>query len=68
MLLFFALQQMYFISINVTQIERGKYADIEARRKRSRIYEPVINIYDKGFIGNWLEFLFPPRVKSYKTD
>ena len=68
MLLFFSLQQMYQISINVTQIEKEKYSDIEARRKRSRIFEPVINIYDKGFFGNWLEFLFPPKIKKNKYD
>ncbi|EAX94017.1 hypothetical protein TVAG_082240 [Trichomonas vaginalis G3] len=59
MLLFFTIQQMYYISKNVTQIELDKY-EYEDRRRKQQVYDPVINIYDNGVFWNWMECLFPP--------
>lgn len=65
-LLFFIIQQMYYISQNKTQIELDKYEVEAERRKKEGDKSPIINIYDKGIIGNWAEFLFPPKVKTHE--
>lgn len=56
----FVLLQFKDISKNVTTVERGKFEDLQEQWKRKHNTTPVINKYDKGFIGNWKEFLFPP--------
>lgn len=64
MLIAFIIQQLYYISQNMTTIEITKYDKIEKeireKRKDNKLY--VKNIYDKGLISNWMEFLFPTRV------
>jgi hypothetical protein len=56
-LVVFLLQQLYYISKNVTRAEIGK---IDAAGAGYR------HFYDKGFIGNWRECLFPPKVQKHE--
>lgn len=65
MLIYFTLQQIRNITLNITQIEHDKIIDIELFRSKRGNKEPIINIYDKGFIGNWIEFLFPPNIPAH---
>lgn len=45
------------------QIEIDKIEIEERRRIKQHNIDPVLNIYDKGFFGNWFECLFPPSPK-----
>ena len=70
-LVVFILQQMYYISINKTQIELDKYESLAYKRKEANNNTPIVNHYNKGFIQNWKEFLFPTPVaksKPWKPD
>ena len=57
-LIVFLYMQASQVSRNVTQIEAAKIADLR---------EDGVDIkkspYDKGFIGNWRECLFPPKTE-----
>lgn len=59
-LICFVLQQAYYISINKTQVELDKYDDVNYEREQRGIKETYKNPYNKGFIQNWKEFIFPP--------
>ncbi|OHT02120.1 hypothetical protein TRFO_07326 [Tritrichomonas foetus] len=65
-LIFFLAQQMYFVSINKTQVELEKYDYLTELRREKGDYTPVVNIYDKGIIGNWKELLFPTRKAEHE--
>ena len=65
-LFFFIMQQTYLISNNILQIEQEKYDDLTEKRKKTGNPTPVMNFYDKGFIQNWKEFLFPPKVPLHE--
>ena len=66
-LLVFIAQQLYYISINKTQIELDKYEYEEERRRKNGNKKSVTNFYNKGIIQNWKEFLFPTPVEKSKT-
>ena len=66
MLLFFILQQIYYISKNLTQIELDKYEEVEYTFKIKGINKPISNFYNKGLINNWKEFLFPPKIHLHE--
>jgi len=51
-LILYIIQQIYYISINISQIEIPKY----------KAQKEINNIYDKGFVLNWKEFLFPDNL------
>ena len=62
---------MYYISINKTQIELDKYESLAYKRKQEHNTTPIVNYYNKGFIQNWKDFLFPtpvPKSKPWKPD
>ena len=59
-LLIFLIQQIYFISKNMTQIEVAKFNYLKKQGKK------LINKYNKGFIENWKEFLFPKIIKEHE--
>ncbi|OHT02321.1 hypothetical protein TRFO_07139 [Tritrichomonas foetus] len=64
-LFIFVLQQCFYISFNILQIEQEKYEYIQEQRKLKGIKEPVVNHYNQGFWKNWLVFLFPPKVERH---
>jgi hypothetical protein len=51
----------YLGSVNVTTIERLK----RAKWRKEHPREKLRNAYDRGFIENWKEVLFPEPVKSH---
>lgn len=72
-LMLFLCQQIYFVSINKTQVELDKYEALAYHRKKMGNTEPIKNFYNHGIIENWKEFLFPTRVEEhepvyFKTD
>lgn len=62
----FTIKTFNTISNNILEVEKPKYEQQRLIRLHNRIYDPVINVYDKGFIGNWLECLFPRRPHAEK--
>lgn len=62
MLIFFTLQQMYYISKNITQIELDKYEYASSENDKG----PISNYYDKGLLKNWIEFIFPPKIAKHE--
>ena len=70
-LLFFLFFQIRNISRNVTTIELSKYDFIKESRKSKGDITPITNFYDKGFINNWKQVIFPqkPEIREpYKIE
>lgn len=61
-LVFFLFQIIFLISLNKTQIEVAKLRHINSIRKQRGINTRVKNFYDRGFLQNWKECLFPPKI------
>lgn len=59
-LTFFLLQQMYCVSIGLTQIEVSK---LRALRRKDKKYR---NLYNNGIIQNWKDFIFPPKIVEHE--
>ena len=57
------LQQLVFVSFNVT-------GDEFRRSSRKKPFCEVLwsHRYNRGFIRNWIEFLFPPGVRSVTEE
>lgn len=64
-LLMFLFQQMYYVSINKTQIELDKIDKVKYKRKQEGVNIPYEHFYDHGFVQNWKEFLFPEKVEEH---
>lgn len=60
----FLIQQIYYVSKNITQIELDKYEDLQEELSKESPSKEVVNMYTKGFWGNWKAFLFPPKVEK----
>ena len=65
-LVIFIFQQMYFISCNKTQIELDKIDDYKEFMSERGDTSPYVHFYDHGFLANWKEFLFPPKIEKHK--
>jgi hypothetical protein len=57
-LLVFLVQQCYYVSRNITQVERGRIAMAKGQGKYR-------HFYDRGFVQNWKECLFPPVARRH---
>jgi hypothetical protein len=65
----FLIQQIYYQSLNRTQIELDKIQDIEeglGRRAADQKGKKYRHAYDRGFVGNWKELLFPSTAASHR--
>jgi palmitoyltransferase len=58
-LVVFVLQQSYYVSKNLTQVELTKIEEVE------RTVPNYAHAYDKGFLQNWKEFLCPPKIVKH---
>jgi hypothetical protein len=52
--------------LNQTQIELDKIQEARIVRKRRGDNRPYVHAYDKGFLANWTELLFPPRAEKHR--
>ena len=66
-LLIFVGQQLYYVSVNITQVELDKIDRIKQERLQKGDRTPFVNFYDKGFIQNWKHFLFPSRKAQHES-
>jgi hypothetical protein len=55
----FLLQQMWFVSVNKTQVELDKIDALRASWKKEGITRKYVHAYGHGLVQNWMEFLFP---------
>lgn len=65
-LVVFTYQQLSSISKGLTQVEIDKFENEFFRRQSEGIKDPLINIYDKGFVENWRSILFPPKIARHE--
>jgi hypothetical protein len=65
-LIFFVLQQAWYVSINRTQVELDKIDDLTDKWKAKKIDRRYVHAYSRGFFNNWKEFLFPPAVEKHE--
>lgn len=65
-LMMFLVQQIYYISVNKTQIELDKIDKVKQQRKLAGYNVPYNHFYNHGFIQNWKEFLFPGKVEEHE--
>jgi hypothetical protein len=63
---FFLLQQCYFVSKNITQIELEKIDQVKEKWKKECVKKTYVHAYSKGFVQNWIDFFWPPVVKKQK--
>jgi hypothetical protein len=65
---FFFCQQIWLISKNKTRIELQKIDELVwSWRKGGKSVQQYGHAYDRGFVANWREFLFPPAAKRHKA-
>lgn len=62
---FFLAQQIYYVSKNITQVELDKIDAVKEERAARHITEKYVHFYDNGFVQNWKEVLFPPKVAKH---
>jgi uncharacterized membrane protein YraQ (UPF0718 family) len=62
----FILQQMWYVSVNKTQIELEKIDALKEEWKKAGINKKYVHAYGHGFIQNWKEFLFPGKAKLHE--
>jgi hypothetical protein len=55
----FLLQQMWFVSVNKTQVELEKIDAVKAQWKKDGVDRKYVHAYGHGIVQNWKEFLFP---------
>lgn len=65
-LFFFVIQQLHYIGRNETQIELEKIEYIKELKEESDDRTPYQHFYNHGFIQNFKEFLFPPKIEKHK--
>lgn len=65
-LLMFLVQQLYYVSVNKTQIELDKIDKVKQQRKMAGYNVPYQHFYNHGFFQNWKEFLFPKKVEEHE--
>lgn len=58
---FFLIQQIYYISRNITQVELDK---IEMWKEYNSD-KKYVHFYSNGFFENWKEVLFPPKIAKH---
>jgi hypothetical protein len=58
-LLAFLFQQMWYVSVNKTQVELEKIDAMKAKWKKEGVTRKYVHHYGHGFVQNWQEFLFP---------
>jgi hypothetical protein len=58
----FTAQQMYYISLNRTQVELDKIEIVEEKWKLQGVSRKYVHAYSHGLLQNWREFLFPERM------
>jgi hypothetical protein len=63
---FFILQQFWYISKNLTQIELEKIDTLREKWKEEKVTQKYVHVYNRGFVQNWKEFLFPPVILAHE--
>jgi uncharacterized protein (DUF58 family) len=63
-LLAFLLQQMWFVSVNKTQVELEKIDAVKKRWQKEGVVRKYVHAYGHGFVQNWKEVLFPVDVRK----
>ena len=65
-LIVFIGQQMYYVTVNKTQVELDKIEAVMDAKEKLGDKTPYVHFYDHGIIENWKEFLFPPKIEKHK--
>jgi hypothetical protein len=63
---FFIIQQCWYISKNQTQIELDKIDALKEKWEEAKENRTYVHTYDRGFVQNWREFLFPPVIEEHE--
>ena len=61
----FLAQQMYYVSKNITQIELDKIELVQEEREMRGDKTKYVHFYDNGFVQNWKDVLFPPKIAKH---
>jgi hypothetical protein len=64
-LMFFVVQQMWLVAGNVTQLEMDKIAEWKKKQTEAGKSDVYVHAYDRGFLRNWLEMVFPPAIAKH---
>jgi hypothetical protein len=58
-LMCFLAQQVWYVSVNRTQVELDKIDDLEDEWEAEGKVRTYVHAYDHGLLKNWKAFLFP---------